>query len=85
MLRDKAKRYAEILRDSSLSDLDPVVILATPSPRRTRDRKGSHTNIPAPLSVTTWNSETQRSCSLPSHISAADARSHLPQRREAKI
>ena len=61
ILRAKAKRYAEILPRSSLRDLDPVVILATPSERRTRAARGAVEHIPAPLSVTTWNRETQRS------------------------
>jgi hypothetical protein len=85
VLRAKAKRYAEILPHSSLRDLDPVVILATPSERRTRAARAAVANIPAPLSVTTWNSETQRSVLATVTHCAADARSHLPQRQEANI
>jgi len=85
VLRAKAKRYAEILPHSSLRDLDPVVILATPSERRTRAARAAVANIPAPLSVTTWNSDTQRSVLATVTHCAADARSHLPQRQEANI
>jgi hypothetical protein len=61
VLRSKAKRYIEVLPQSSLRDLDPVVILATPSERRTRSVRAALTSIAAPLSVTTWNHEARHS------------------------
>jgi hypothetical protein len=61
VLRSKAKRYVEILPQSSLGGLDPAVIFATPSERRTRSVRSALASIPAPLSVTTWNHETRRS------------------------
>jgi hypothetical protein len=73
VLRSKAKRYVEMLPQSSLSDLDPVVILATPSDRRTRSVRSALANIPAPLSVTTWNHETPRSVLATVRRSASDA------------
>jgi hypothetical protein len=61
VLRSKAKRYVEVLPQSNLADLSPVVILASPSERRTRSARTALASIPAPLSVTAWNLETRRS------------------------
>jgi hypothetical protein len=61
VLRSKAKRYVESLPRSALRDLDPVVILATPSERRTRSARTALASIPARLSVITWNDKARRS------------------------
>ncbi len=61
VLRAKAKRYVEILPQSGLAALDPIVIVATPSERRTRSVRLALANVPAPLGVTTWNYEARRS------------------------
>ncbi len=61
ILREKAKRYAEILPRSSLRDLHPFVILAAPSVRRAETATAAIANTRAPLTVTVWNAATVRS------------------------
>jgi hypothetical protein len=61
VLREKAKRYAEILPHSSLATLDPFVILATPSARRAQTASAAISSTNAPLSVVIWSRETRRS------------------------
>jgi hypothetical protein len=61
VLRDKAKRYAEILPHSSLREHRPFVILAAPTARRARSVSAAVSNTLAPLSVAVWNRETRRS------------------------
>jgi hypothetical protein len=61
VLRSKAKRYAEVLPNSSLGALDPIVILTTPSERRTRSVRAALASFSAPLRITTWSHETRRS------------------------
>jgi hypothetical protein len=74
VLRDKAKRYAEMLPHSSLATLDPFVILATPSARRAQMASAAVSSTNAPLSVTVWSRETHRSLlAIVSHC-AHDAR-----------
>jgi hypothetical protein len=73
VLREKAKRYAEILPHSSLAALDPLVILATPSARRARAASDAVSSTTAPLSVTVWSRETRRSVLATVRRSAFDA------------
>jgi hypothetical protein len=61
ILREKAKRYAEILPRSSLRDLDPFVILAVPGARRAQTATAAIANTRAPLTVTVWSAAVTRS------------------------
>jgi hypothetical protein len=60
-LREKAKRYTEILPRSSLRDVNPFVVLAVPSARRAQTATAAIANTRAPLTVTVWNTATVRS------------------------
>lgn len=71
-LRDKAKRYTEILPRSSLRDLDLLVILAVPSARRAQTAAAATANTRAPIAVTVWSAATRRAL-LPLVINAAEA------------
>jgi hypothetical protein len=85
VLRDKAKRYDEILPHSSLRDYHPLVILAAPTARRARSASTAIANTAAPLSVTVWNRETRRSLLATVTHCAPDARSHSPQSERANL
>jgi hypothetical protein len=77
VLRDKAKRYAEILPRSSLRNLNPFVIIAVPSARRAETATTAVANTRAPITVTVWNTNTARSV-LTVVTTAADAGSRIP-------
>ncbi len=61
ILREKAKRYAEILPRSSLRDVHPFVILAVPSVRRADTATAAIATTRAPITVAVWNTNTARS------------------------
>lgn len=61
ILREKAKRYTEILPRSSLRELNPFVILAVPSTRRAQTATAAIANTRAPIAVTVWSSAVTRS------------------------
>jgi hypothetical protein len=61
ILREKAKRYAEILPRSSLRELNPFVILAVPSTRRAQTATAAVANTRAPIAITVWSSAVTRS------------------------
>jgi hypothetical protein len=83
VLRDKAKRYAEMLPHSSLAMLDPFVILATPSARRAQTASAAVSSTSAPLSVAVWNRKTRRSVLATVARCAFDARRVPPLTRRA--
>jgi hypothetical protein len=83
ILREKAKRYAEILPRSSLRDLDPLVILAVPSARRAQTATAAIANTHAPVAVTVWNTATARS--VLATVTTAAASQRIPPVRAQKI
>jgi hypothetical protein len=82
VLRSKAKRYVEILPQSSLAELDPAVIFATPSERRTRSVRSALAGSLAPLSVTTWSHATRRSVLATVSHCVSDATRRRPMPRQ---
>jgi Replication-relaxation len=76
VLREKAKRYRDILPDSSISEHNPIVILAVPSPRRAQTAAEAITNITAPMAVTVWNTATIRSVLATVTTCVAEAHAH---------
>jgi hypothetical protein len=75
-LREKAKRYSDILPHSSLAVRRPVVILAVPSARRAETVTAALSHIFAPVVVTVWNTTTTRSVLAIVTNAAAEAHSH---------
>lgn len=61
VLREKAKRYAEILPRSNLRDHNPLVLFAVPSPRRAQTATAAIAGIHAPIAVVAWNAAATRS------------------------
>lgn len=76
VLREKAKRYRNMLPDSSISEHNPIVIFAVPSPRRAQTATEAITNITAPIAVTVWNTATTRDVLTTVTTSATEARAH---------
>ncbi len=76
VLREKAKRYRANLPDSSISEHNPIVILAAPSPRRAETAIEAITNITAPIAVTVWNKATIRSVLATVTTCAVEAHAH---------
>jgi hypothetical protein len=85
VLRDKAKRYAEILPNSSLRNLHPFVIFAVPTARRARSVSAAVSNTSAPVSVTVWNRETRRTLLATVTHCAFDARAHSPESERVNL
>lgn len=83
ILREKAKRYSDILPNSSLAGRRPVVILAVPSARRAETVTAALSHIFAPIVVAIWNRGTTRSVLAIITHAAAEAYSHYE--REANI
>ncbi len=83
ILREKAKRYAEILPRSSLRDLHPFVILAAPSVRRAETATAAIANTRAPLTATVWNAATVRS--VLAIVTTAAANPRIPPIRAQNI
>jgi hypothetical protein len=85
ILREKAKRYAEILPRSSLHDHNPFVILAVPSARRAQTATAAIANTGAPIAVAVWNaSATQSALAIVTNAAVATV-SHTFQREAANI
>jgi hypothetical protein len=61
ILREKAKRYAEVLPRSSLREYNPFVIFVVPSPRRAQTATTATANTHAPIAVTVWSAGSARS------------------------
>jgi hypothetical protein len=76
VIREKAKRYTDILPHSSLAGRRPVVILAVPSARRAETVSAALSHAPAPIVVTVWNTATTRSVLAIVTRAAAEAQSH---------
>ncbi|MHB8242796.1 MAG: replication-relaxation family protein [Solirubrobacteraceae bacterium] len=76
IIREKAKRYTDILPHSSLAGRWPVVILAVPSARRAETVSAAIRNVPAPVVVTVWHTATTRSVLAIVTHAAAEAHSH---------
>lgn len=83
ILREKAKRYAEILPRSGLRDHNPLVILAVPSARRAQTATAAIANTGAPIAVAVWNAATTRSVLAIVTNAAAETQSPtLPNERQ---
>jgi hypothetical protein len=54
-LHDKATRYASAIPRSVLSDTNPLIIIAVPTPARTQAASEAIADTGAPITVTVWN------------------------------
>lgn len=82
VLREKAKRYTEILPHSSLRNLDPFVIVAVPSARRAQTATAAIANMRAPITVAVWDASVTRPVLATVTTAAIEADTHTFQRRQ---
>jgi hypothetical protein len=60
-LREKATRYASALPRSTLSQHDPLVILAVPTAARAETATAAVAHVGAPITVVVWSAQATRS------------------------